>query len=79
MRACVGAPADAEARRLREQSGGDAAHLVDCAVCKENLVAGDALRQLPCKHEYHDTCIVQWLKTVRAGPKGARRTTLVRR
>lgn len=35
----------------------------DCAVCKEDFVAGDLAMRLPCEHVYHEDCLVPWLKT----------------
>lgn len=32
-----------------------------CAVCQESFVTGDKLRTLPCFHQFHVTCIDQWL------------------
>ncbi|KAK7266138.1 hypothetical protein RIF29_18778 [Crotalaria pallida] len=35
---------------------------VDCAVCLENLIAGDKCRLLPmCKHSFHAQCVDTWL------------------
>jgi len=34
----------------------------NCAVCLEPLRAQQAVLTLPCKHEYHKTCIIKWLK-----------------
>ncbi|XP_052092734.1 E3 ubiquitin-protein ligase RNF12-like [Mytilus californianus] len=33
-----------------------------CQVCLSEYKTGDALVNLPCKHEYHDKCIKEWLK-----------------
>lgn len=33
-----------------------------CQVCLSEYKNGDALVNLPCKHEYHDKCIKEWLK-----------------
>lgn len=32
-----------------------------CVICFADYVAGDLLKQLPCKHTYHAKCIDRWL------------------
>ena len=34
-----------------------------CPICLEDFEDGQELRILQCKHEYHVTCIDQWLTT----------------
>ncbi|KAG9457603.1 hypothetical protein H6P81_002111 [Aristolochia fimbriata] len=33
----------------------------ECAVCRENLVIGDKMQELPCKHLFHPNCLKPWL------------------
>jgi len=33
-----------------------------CAICREGFCIGDCVKRLPCNHEFHDMCIVPWLK-----------------
>ncbi|CAL9066582.1 unnamed protein product [Musa banksii] len=34
---------------------------VDCSVCMESFDAGEVVKQMPCKHMFHDRCILRWL------------------
>lgn len=36
----------------------------ECSVCKEPAEAGAKFKVLPCKHEFHEECILLWLKKV---------------
>ena len=33
-----------------------------CAICKDNFEINQNLIYLPCKHLFHDECILPWLK-----------------
>lgn len=33
----------------------------DCTVCSESFRKGEKIRKLPCKHIFHETCIMPWL------------------
>lgn len=33
----------------------------ECAICKENLVVGDKMQELPCNHKFHPPCLKPWL------------------
>jgi hypothetical protein len=34
-----------------------------CSVCYESFKKGCKIRKLPCKHIFHDKCIMPWLET----------------
>ncbi|KAJ6817751.1 E3 ubiquitin-protein ligase CIP8-like [Iris pallida] len=34
---------------------------VDCAVCKDEFSAEEKAKRLPCRHYYHEECILPWL------------------
>jgi E3 ubiquitin-protein ligase AIP2 len=36
----------------------------ECAVCRENLVVGDKMQELPCKHLFHPPCLKPWLVSI---------------
>ncbi|KAJ1822895.1 hypothetical protein LPJ56_000488 [Coemansia sp. RSA 2599] len=36
-------------------------HEENCAVCLEEFLVGDKVRQLPCRHYFHVLCIDPWL------------------
>ncbi|KAH0659430.1 hypothetical protein KY289_028178 [Solanum tuberosum] len=36
--------------------------LSQCAVCKDGFKLDELVKQMPCKHMYHDSCILPWLE-----------------
>lgn len=34
----------------------------ECAVCKETFTLSDNAKRLPCRHFFHEDCIIPWLK-----------------
>lgn len=39
-----------------------------CVVCQENFKFGKRLITLPCDHQYHSDCIIEWLKIKKTCP-----------
>ncbi|XP_057871833.1 uncharacterized protein LOC131078191 [Cryptomeria japonica] len=39
-----------------------------CAICRDAIIAGEVVRQLPCLHLYHSDCILPWLSTRNSCP-----------
>jgi hypothetical protein len=40
----------------------------ECAVCLEELRAGDVVARLPCSHRFHWSCAVPWVQAVSQCP-----------
>lgn len=38
---------------------------IECAICKMPGEIDEAYKILPCKHEFHEDCVLLWLKKVR--------------
>lgn len=38
---------------------------IECSICKMPGEVGDTYKVLPCKHEFHEECVLLWLKKVR--------------
>lgn len=34
-----------------------------CSICRDVFSVGDTLKQMPCNHEFHETCIITWLRS----------------
>jgi E3 ubiquitin-protein ligase AIP2 len=44
-------------KEFLERVGAD----TECAVCREGMVVGDKLLEMPCKHNFHPACLKPWL------------------
>jgi hypothetical protein len=52
-------------RRDRDKSGFEQPA---CTICLENFKKTGLVRQLPCKHNFHDACITTWLENNKTCP-----------
>lgn len=43
--------------------GGGSSEEKKCIICLEAFTDGDKIRTLPCLHDFHVTCIDEWLLT----------------
>ncbi|GJM86409.1 hypothetical protein PR202_ga02264 [Eleusine coracana subsp. coracana] len=62
------AEAEAEAEAGAAESSSSSSAGTECAVCLEELRAGDVLAHLPCAHRFHWACAVPWLKAASRCP-----------
>lgn len=51
-------------RKYSKRSSDDQCAGETCSVCMTDFASGEKLRTLPCSHEYHASCIDQWLKVL---------------
>ncbi|KAK7311546.1 hypothetical protein RJT34_09763 [Clitoria ternatea] len=54
--------------RLRKVKLQECATLKDCAICLTEFDQDTEVLQMPCKHVYHEECLVQWLQTSHVCP-----------
>eukprot|EP00055_Hartaetosiga_balthica_P005375 m.15657 g.15657 ORF g.15657 m.15657 type:complete len:416 (+) comp4507_c0_seq1:153-1400(+) len=50
-----------EMMELKAYSIQDGEDAPTCAICIEDFQADDAIRVLPCRHEFHSACVDQWI------------------
>lgn len=46
----------------------DARGATHCVICIADFHVGESLTRLPCSHQYHASCIAQWLRSSRHCP-----------
>ncbi|KAF3783603.1 hypothetical protein EJ110_NYTH32094 [Nymphaea thermarum] len=57
------ASVDALERKKAEENGQNT-----CVVCQDEVGRGDCLVRMPCSHEFHEGCILAWLRRAHACP-----------
>jgi hypothetical protein len=40
---------------------GTSLHVEDCVICRDNYEASSIIREMPCKHFFHEDCLFKWL------------------
>jgi len=55
-------------KRLRPRRPVSSEIGVECEICKENYKVNSSIIALPCKHLYHEDCILKWLASERTCP-----------
>ncbi|EXC17855.1 E3 ubiquitin-protein ligase RING1-like protein [Morus notabilis] len=46
----------------------DESKLMTCVICMEEVMIGSQLIHMPCAHQFHEDCILQWLKKANSCP-----------
>ncbi|GJN13828.1 hypothetical protein PR202_gb00575 [Eleusine coracana subsp. coracana] len=65
----VAAAGEAIAALPKSTAGGEESQRAgECAVCLEGYAKGQVLRRMPCEHEFHESCIFEWLRVSRVCP-----------
>lgn len=41
---------------------------ISCCICFEDFTTGIIVRETPCKHIFHNHCLMEWIKTKIAAP-----------
>lgn len=48
-------------RKHEPMYGGSSSNMEPCCICREECTSGDDMGMLDCGHEFHSSCIKQWL------------------
>ncbi|XP_024029050.1 E3 ubiquitin-protein ligase SDIR1 [Morus notabilis] len=46
----------------------DESKLMTCGICTEEVMIGSQLIRMPCSHQFHEDCILQWLNKANSCP-----------